>query len=63
MDDGSKKKKPLFGKMAERKVVNYVQGRMEEIWGEDIDRGVLYIAAGWGGDRGAEVAGCSFECG
>ena len=52
-----KNKKLLLGKIAERKVVNYVQGRMEEIWGEDSDRGVLHIAAGWGGDCGTEVAG------
>lgn len=38
---------------------NYVQGRMEKIWGENIDCGVLHIVAGRGGYCGAETEGSS----
>lgn len=46
-----KNKKLLLGKMAERKV-DYVQGRMEKIRGENNDCSVLHIAAGRSGDSG-----------
>lgn len=41
---------------------NYVQGCMEEIRGENIDCGMLHIAAWRGGDSGAKAAGAEYFC-
>lgn len=52
-----KKEKVIVWENGGEEGSNYVQGRMEEIWGENSDCNVLHIAAGRGGDCGAEVEG------
>ena len=52
-----KKEKAIVREDGGEEGSNYVQGCMEEIWGENINCGVLHTAVGRGGDSGAEVAG------